>query len=114
MVLAAFSICSTVCLSFFTNGWLNSETSFRYFWTEPSTILATISAGLPDSAAFCSAMLRSLAISSAGTWSDDSDTGFMAATCMATSLAAVSSPSNSTITPIRVPCRYDTSLPPLA
>jgi hypothetical protein len=33
------------------------------------------------------------------------DTGFMAATCMATSLAAASSPSNSTTTPMRVPCR---------
>ena len=32
-------------------------------------------------------------------------TGFMAATCIATSLAAVSSPSNSTTTPMRVPCR---------
>ena len=32
-------------------------------------------------------------------------TGFIAAMCIATSLAAVSSPSNSTITPIRVPCR---------
>ncbi len=114
VVLAALSICSTVCLSFFTNGWFSSETSFRYFCTEPSTILAVISAGLPDSAAFCSAMLRSLAIRSAGTSADDSATGFIAAMCMATSLAATSSPSNSTITPMRVPCRYETSLPPPA
>ena len=31
--------------------------------------------------------------------------GVVAATCIATSLAAVSSPSNSTSTPMRVPCR---------
>ena len=35
----------------------------------------------------------------------DKATGFIAATCMATSFAAVSSPSNSTTTPMRVPCR---------
>src|ERR1700761_790106 len=50
LVPAAFSICSIVCLSFFTNGWFSSDTSFRYFCTLPSTIFATISAGLPPPA----------------------------------------------------------------
>ncbi len=77
----------------------------RYFCTEPSIILAAMSAGLPDSAALAVATLRSLAISSAGTSLDASATGFIAATCMATSLAATSSPSYSTTTPMRVPCR---------
>jgi len=31
VVLAAFSICSIDCLSFFTNAWFSSDTSFRYF-----------------------------------------------------------------------------------
>ncbi len=107
VVPAAFSICSIVCLSFFTNGWFKSDTSFRYFCTLPSTIFTTISAGLPDSAAFCSAMLRSFAIRSAGTSSDDSETGFIAAMCIATSLPTCSSaPVYSTSTPMRVPCRY--------
>ena len=114
-VLTALSICSTVCLSFLTKAWLNSETSFRYFCTEPSTRLATISAdwgALPaataaaaSSAAFSAAILRSFSTSSAGTLAEDTATGFIAATCMATSLAATSSPVNSTTTPMRVPCR---------
>ena len=32
------------------------ETSFKYFWMAPSTIFVTIAGGLPDSAAFISAM----------------------------------------------------------
>jgi hypothetical protein len=104
-VLAALSICSTVCLSFLTKVWFSSDTSFRNFCTEPSTILVTISAGLPLSAAFSAAILRSLSTSSAGTSACDSAAGFIAATCIATSLAATSSPVNSTSTPMRVPCR---------
>jgi len=41
------SICSTVCLSFFTKAWLNSDTSSGNFCTPPSTLLATISAPAP-------------------------------------------------------------------
>lgn len=49
---------------------------------------------------------RSFSIRSAGTCDDDSATGFTAvAMCMATSLAATSSPVNSTITWMCVPCR---------
>jgi hypothetical protein len=83
VVLFAFSICSIDCLSFLTNAWFSSDTSFRYFWTEPSRRLATISgdcAGLPaaaavaaSSSAFSWATERSFSISSAGTWSADSD-----------------------------------------
>ena len=111
----SFSICSTVCLSFLTNAWLCRLTSFRYLATEPSTRLATISGDctvLPSafafsasSAAFCDAIERSLSTSVFGTSADVSATGFIAATCIATSLAAVSLPSNWTRTPIRVPCR---------
>src|SRR5262249_40545175 len=43
---------STDCLSFFTKGCPSSVTSLRNFCTLPSTIFATMSAGLPDSAAF--------------------------------------------------------------
>ena len=77
--------------------------------------LATISAdctGLPSALAFSAssaarsvATERSAAISDSATSAVVSAFGFIAATCIATSLAAVSSPSNSTSTPIRVPCR---------
>ena len=49
--------------------------------------------------------VRKQILNLADTSADDSAAGFMAATCMATSLAAVASPSNSTTTPMRVPCR---------
>src|SRR5690606_34814550 len=107
VVLTDFRYWPTVCLpsAALTNTWSSSDTSLRYFCTEPSTIFATMSAGLPDSAALASATERSRAISSAGTSDDDRATGCIAAMCMATALAATASPSNPTITPMRLPCR---------
>ncbi|CPN86131.1 Uncharacterised protein [Bordetella pertussis] len=100
----SLSICSIVCLSFLTKGCDSRVTSFRNFCTEPSTILATISAGLPDSAAFCSATERSAAMSSALTPSALRALGLVAAMCMARSLPTSSAPENSTSTPILPPC----------
>ncbi|MDT4878951.1 hypothetical protein FQZ97_1145890 [compost metagenome] len=73
--------------------------------------LPSASATLRSSSALPAATARSFSIRSAGTSDAWMATGFMAAMCIATSLAEVSSPSNSTITPMRVPCRYDASLP---
>src|SRR3546814_6109470 len=42
-----------------TKSWLSSAFSLANFLTAPSTILAMISAGLPDSAAFSAAIWRS-------------------------------------------------------
>ena len=115
--LAAQSAISTLPLATTVGG--VQLLSFRYFCTEPSTRLATISgdctglpaatAALASSAAFSAAMRRSFSTRSAGTSADDTETGFIAATCIATSLAAVlatsPSPVNSTTTPMRVPCK---------
>ena len=118
VALAALSICSIVCLSFFTNGWFSSDTSFRYFCTEPSTHLGDdFGGGLPSArpfGVFLASAERPNALSRSARpalASDDSETGFIAAMCIATSLPTCSSaPSNSTSTPMRVPCRYDASL----
>src|SRR5690606_38078864 len=99
-----FSTCSADCLSSLTKGCDSKVTSFRNFWIVPSTILATISAGLPDSAAFCAATERSRSISSAATPLAFRAFGLVAATCMAMSLPRASSPLNSTSTPMRPPC----------
>src|SRR5687768_1864542 len=83
------------------------------FFPMPSTILATISGGLPDSAARASRILRSVAITSGDTWSRDMNLGLEKAMCMATSLATDSSPATSTMTAILAPgCTYGTSLAP--
>ena len=58
----AFSTFSTVSSGFLTNGWPSSVTSARYLAMRPSTIFATISAGLPDSAACAEKISRSFAI----------------------------------------------------
>ena len=100
----ALRSCSTVCLSSLTKGWPSSVTSLRYFCTVPSTILATISAGLPDSAAFRDAMERSFSTSESGTPLRSRATGLDAAICIARSLASCSSPpATSTSTPILEP-----------
>src|SRR5262249_25458631 len=102
--LLALSSASTFCLSFFTKGCPSSVTSLRNFCTLPSTIFATISAGLPDSAALAAAMLRSFSTRSAGTSSRDNPLGLDAAMCMARSRASCSSPpTTSTSTPIFAP-----------
>src|SRR6266850_7057337 len=60
------SIFSTVCLSSLTKGWPSSVFSPRNLFTAPSTILAMISAGLPDSLARASWIRRSSAATSCG------------------------------------------------
>jgi len=47
-VWAALSICSTVCLSFLTKGWLNRETSLRYFCLKYFKILGIALSLLPS------------------------------------------------------------------
>ena len=108
-----FINCSIVCLSSFTNGWLSNDTSLINLAIEPSTIFATISAGLPDSAAFATATARSLATSSAGTPDASSDFGLVAAICIATSFANVTSPPEmSTNTPtFAPPWMYEFNIP---
>jgi hypothetical protein len=102
--LLAASIFSTVSLSSFTKGWPSRVISPRNLLMPPSTILATISGGLPDSFARASMMVRSPAIASGETWSFERNRGLAKAMCIATSLPTASCPSNSTITPIFTPC----------
>src|SRR5581483_3630962 len=84
---------STVCLSSLTKAWPSSEISPRYLLTAPSTILAAISAGLPESLARAACMSRSRATTSAGTSFFDRYAGLNAATCIAMSLPSSSGPS---------------------
>ena len=70
-----------------TNNWLSKAFSLANFFTAPSTIFSTMSAGLPLSEAFSRAMPRSRSSVSASSPLSSSDSGNAAAMCIAKLLA---------------------------
>src|SRR3989440_1611308 len=93
LAFSAASIFSTVCLSSRTKGWPSSVLSFRNLLSAPSTILATISAGFPDSLARASWMRFSSAAISCGISALLRYAGLAKAMCIARSLPTPSGPS---------------------